>query len=138
MDLQIQSVCPSGTEQGACGQVMRPWGSFSRQCEAFYSNAARGTAAARRSASSRSKIEVAREEHDENVKWAKQPDARRVLEQPRFDAENNGEGTSADEGALESLDAHLKVRLSVEGSWRSAPSSLETHVPTIRRNYLNF
>lgn len=91
---------------------MRPWGLFSRHCEAIcYAQATRRTFA-RRHASSRSRVEAARAEHAENVEWAKRPEARGVLEQPPFDGEEGKEeGRAAGAAALDSLDTHLQVRL---------------------------
>lgn len=106
--------------------VMRPWGSFSRHCEACYTNAARRVVA-RRHASSRSKVEVAREEHAENVRWSKQPEARGVLEQPRFDVD----GAAAKAGALDSLDAYLEVCLFVSGAVGQPSWVQQRFVPTV-------
>lgn len=116
---------------------MRPLRSFSRLCDACYSNKER-CMAAQRHASSRSKVEVevAREEHAENVRWSKEPEARAVLEQPRFDVD----GATAEDGALYSLDAYLQVRfvLCREKLASLHPFTSCCCIPTYRNLNFNF
>lgn len=116
--LQIQMLCPLLRIWDICCS-MRALGPLLRHCEACYTNAARHMVA-RRHASSRSRVEVAREEHAENVRWSKLPEARGVLEQPLFDDED---GATVDADALDSLDTYLQVFLSVLGAV-GQPSSL--------------
>lgn len=111
--------------------AMRLWGSVSRHCAPCYTNEA-WRVVARRHASSRSRIEVAREEHAENVRWSKQEEARAILEPPPFDED----GATVDEGALESLDAYLQVRLFCIESSSLAPSSSANCTPYTRTQHL--